>query len=71
MTSRAYRRYYNLSQIYLFLTVEVHLQDTQEILGAQLPYRRRERRMFVIYIYSSSHENCALLAIISEHSFGH
>ena len=54
---------------YLFLTVEVHLQDTQEISGAQfieltlytnsmaqLPYRRRERRMFVIY--SSAHQLC-------------
>ena len=32
------------------LAVEVHLYDTQGISGAQLPYRRRERRMFVLYI---------------------
>ena len=29
--------------------MEVHLLYTQEISGAQLPFRRCERRMFVIY----------------------
>ena len=33
-----------------FLTLEVHLQDSKEISGAQLPYRRRERRRFVCVI---------------------
>ena len=29
--------------------MEVHLLDTQGISGAYLPYRRREKRIFVIY----------------------
>ena len=33
----------------LFLTVDVHLQDTQDISEAQLPYRHIERSMFVVY----------------------
>ena len=32
-----------------FLTLEDYTKDTQEISGTQLPYRRRERRIFVIY----------------------
>ena len=31
-----------------FLTVEDYTKETQEISDAQLPYRRCERRMFVI-----------------------
>ena len=34
-----------------FLTVENYTKDTQEISGTQLPYRRCERRIFVIYSY--------------------
>ena len=51
---------------YLFMSVEVHLQDTQEISDAQLPYRRCERTMFVIY--SSAHQLC-VMPIILEHGF--
>ena len=32
-----------------FLTVGDYTKETQEISGVQLPYRRCERRMFVIY----------------------
>ena len=31
-----------------FLTVEDYTKDTQEISCGHLPYRRREKRMFVI-----------------------
>ena len=33
---------------YCFLTVEDYTKDTREISGTQLPYRRRQRRIFVI-----------------------
>ena len=36
------------------LTVEDYTKDTQEISCGQLPYRRSERKMFVIY--SSAHQ---------------
>ena len=29
--------------------MEVHLTDTQDISNAQVTYRRRERRIFIIY----------------------
>ena len=41
---------------YCFFTVEDYTKDTQEISCGQLPHRRRERRMFVIY--SSAHQLC-------------
>ena len=41
---------------YCFFTVEDYTKDTQEISCGQLPHRRRERRMFVIY--NSAHQLC-------------
>ena len=38
-----------IGNIFYNLTVEVHLSDTPDISNAQLPYRRCERRNFVIY----------------------
>ena len=49
------------------LTVKVHLQDTQEISGTQLPCRRRERRMFFIHIAPSV--SCAITALMKKKKF--
>ena len=34
------------SFFYLILTVEVHLNDTQDISNPQLPYKRCERKIY-------------------------
>ena len=48
-----------------FLTVEDYsiYKDTQEISVTQLPYRRCERRVFVIY--SSTHSRSAVVLLLS------
>ena len=53
-----------LCKYYCFLTVEDFTKDTHAISCGLLPYRRRERRMFVIY--SSAHQLC-FIPIIPEH----
>ena len=50
-----------------FLTVEYYTKDTQEISCGQLPYRRRERSMFVIY--SSAHQYLTSTAFFSTFMF--
>ena len=42
---------------YFILTVELHLNDTQDISNAQVPYRRCERRIFIIYRVSQKKGN--------------
>ena len=52
----------SLSTLYnCFLTVEDYTEHTQEISGTQLPYRRCERRIFVIYSSTNSYIVAVLL----------